>query len=203
MRLRDEKRWPDERRRSEEARTAVLAATVELLLAGGWNRLTMEGIARHAKVSKQTIYRWWPTKGAVVFEAVLGDGPDLLVIPDTGDFRLDLKTLLRSAVAEFSEPSFDRLMRAVAIGFQEDPALARQLQRRVLNLLTAVTVDWLDAARSKGQIDPDVDPAVLVELIYGPLLRRWLLGTGELDREFADAVAVMVCQAASSRGRGR
>ncbi len=163
----------------------------------------MDAIARHARVGKQTIYRWWPTKGAVVFEAVLGDGPDRLVIPDTGDFHSDLKTFLRTAVAEFSEPSFDRLMRAVTIGFQEDAALARELQRRILGLLTAITVDWIEAASSNGQVDPDVDPATLAELIYGPLLRRWLLGTGKLDREFADAVAEMIGRVVSSPGRGR
>ena len=62
---------PDASRRSSAARQSILKAARELVLRVGYAQLTIEGIAAKAGVGKQTIYRWWPSKGAVVFEAVL------------------------------------------------------------------------------------------------------------------------------------
>ena len=57
------------RPRSEPARRAILAAATHLVGREGYGRVTMEAIAREAGVSKQTVYRWWPTKAAIVLEA--------------------------------------------------------------------------------------------------------------------------------------
>ena len=59
------------RRRSERSHEAILAATQRLLLERGYRELTIEGIAARAGVGKQTIYRWWPSKAALVLEAYL------------------------------------------------------------------------------------------------------------------------------------
>ncbi|MDQ4110388.1 MAG: TetR/AcrR family transcriptional regulator, partial [Actinomycetota bacterium] len=72
--------------RSEEARMAVLDATGRLFATQGYDHLTIEGIAAEAGVSKQTIYRWWSSKSAVVADAMIEDLllPDQPVVPDTG-----------------------------------------------------------------------------------------------------------------------
>src|SRR3954452_9192981 len=62
--------------RSETSRKAVLDAALELLgdTPPGpltLQRLSIEGIARHAGVSKMTIYRWWPNKASLVIDAFL------------------------------------------------------------------------------------------------------------------------------------
>lgn len=183
-----------------KSRSAILDATLKLLLLDGWRSLTIEGIAAEAGVGKQTIYRWWHSKGALVFDAILGDGSSVPAIPDTGDFAADLRTLLRSIVEEFSQPSFGSLMRALIVEVQGDEKLARELKSGLVAPLTEVTVSRIESARENGQVDPAVDPVVLAELMYGPVLRRWLLGTGKLDHEFADAVAGMVARAAGSEG---
>ena len=191
---------PDPGRRNMKSRAAILDATLRLLLLRGWRELTIEGVAAEAGVGKQTIYRWWPSKGALVFDAILGDGSDTPAIPDTGDFEADLRSLLRATVEEFSQPSFDSLMRALTVEVQGDEKLARELQASLTGPLTEATVRRIESARDLGQVSPDVDPVVLAELMYGPVLRRWLLGTGELDQEFADAVARMVARAAGPEG---
>src|SRR4051812_17961042 len=85
------------RPRSEEARRAVLAASAHLVERDGYGTLTMEGIARSAGVSKQTVYRWWPSKAAVVLEA-LNEGAELLAPdPDTGSLESDLRPFLRQS----------------------------------------------------------------------------------------------------------
>lgn len=192
-------RKPDPARRSEKSHNAILDAALDLVLVDGWHGVTIEGIAARAGVGKQTIYRWWPSKGAVIFDAILGDGADAPPIPDTGDFEVDIRSVLRATAEEFAEPSFDVLMRALLIEVQGDPELARELESRLTKPLSEATIARIDSAREAGQIDPSVDSAALADLIYGPVLRRWLLGTGELDSEFADAVAGMAARAAAAR----
>ncbi|HST43532.1 MAG TPA: helix-turn-helix domain-containing protein, partial [Conexibacter sp.] len=86
-------RAPDPARRSESSRRAVLAAADALIAEVGYRRLTIEAIAARAGVGKQTIYRWWPSKGAVVFDAFLArfeggaEAPDW---PDSGDLERDV-----------------------------------------------------------------------------------------------------------------
>jgi AcrR family transcriptional regulator len=63
---------PNPLRRSETSRRAILDAALQLCAELGYGRLTVEAIAARAGVSKKTIYRWWPSKGAVVLEAVDG-----------------------------------------------------------------------------------------------------------------------------------
>ncbi|WP_373456817.1 MULTISPECIES: TetR/AcrR family transcriptional regulator [Brevibacterium] len=79
---------PNVARRSERARTAILTSALQLARDVGYSRMSIEGIAADAGVGKQTIYRWWPSKAAVVFDAILEqnsqDGGEV-VIPDTGD----------------------------------------------------------------------------------------------------------------------
>ena len=77
---------------SEAARVAVLQATSKLFAERGYERLTMEGVASEAGVSKQTIYRWWPSKGAVIAECLLEGNlfTQPLRLPDTGDVRREI-----------------------------------------------------------------------------------------------------------------
>ncbi|MEK8229116.1 helix-turn-helix domain-containing protein [Oerskovia sp. M15] len=89
---------PDASRRSDRSRRAILSATRDLVGDVGYNRLSIEGIAAAAGVGKQTIYRWWRSKAAVLFDAILevnlreeGSG----ALPDTGDLESDLRLVLR------------------------------------------------------------------------------------------------------------
>lgn len=63
-------------RRSEQSRQAILSAAFDLVAESGYARLTIEAIAARAGVGKQTIYRWWPSKGAVLVDAFLSRTSD-------------------------------------------------------------------------------------------------------------------------------
>src|SRR4051812_2052510 len=108
-----EARTPDPARRSDRSRRAILDAALALVGEVGYNRLTIEAIAARAGVGKQTIYRWWPSKAAVLLDASLalaGDVPEgegRPGLPDTGDLAADLKRVLRATVDEFNDPAHD------------------------------------------------------------------------------------------------
>lgn len=186
---------PASARRQQEARARILDATLELVLADGWHGLTMDGIARRAKVSKATIYRWWPSKGAVLFSAAVADGFVWPAFPDTGDFRADVVGAINNLVSEFSEPSFGQVMRAMLAGAPEDEHLASRLDAHLNAAPVAALTERLESAAAANEIEDDLDAQTLTDLVYGAVFRRWLLGTGELDRDFADAVAGMVLRA--------
>src|SRR5215217_3416487 len=91
--------------RNEAARRAILQATANQFVSRQYEHLTVEGIASEAGVSKQTIYRWWPTKGELIAESMI-EGlllPDRLTPLDTGDLRGDLVAWLDTLFQFFNE----------------------------------------------------------------------------------------------------
>ncbi|MFI2612277.1 TetR/AcrR family transcriptional regulator [Kitasatospora sp. NPDC018619] len=179
---------PDPARRSERARAAVLAAAAELVAEVGYGRLTVEAIAARAGVGKQTIYRWWPSKGAVVFDAFLaaGEHDGGLALPDTGDLAADLRAVLRPTSDELGDPATDRTYRALVAEILNDPALHAEYRTRLLDPLLEVTRDRLRSAREAGGLPPDTDLDLAVELLYGPIYYRWQYRLGPLTHEHAD-----------------
>ncbi|MET9215412.1 MULTISPECIES: TetR/AcrR family transcriptional regulator [unclassified Nocardia] len=192
-------RTPDSARRSERSRSAILNATRELVGETAYAKLTIEAIAARAGVGKQTIYRWWPSKGAVVFDALLAQSEDPdgggIELPDTGDLAADLKTVLRATVAEFADPAFDAPIRAVLTEVINDPALAALYREKLEQPVHAAKVRRLAAAQRAGQLRADADLDLVVDLLYGPITQRWLPRSGPLDAAFADALVESVLRA--------
>lgn len=181
-------------RRRETSRRAILAAAFELVGEVGYARLTVEGIAARAGVGKQTIYRWWPSKGAVLFDAFLAlsenqEGEPAL--PDSGELEADLKLVLRATVEELNDPRFDLPMRALTAAMLEDPALRAEWERRLDEPMQAIKRARLVSAQEAGQLPDGVDLDLAVDLLWSPLWSRWQNG-GELTPAFADALVETV-----------
>jgi AcrR family transcriptional regulator len=188
---------PNPARRNERSRQAILTATADLLGEVGYSKLTVEAIAAHARVGKQTIYRWWPDKGALVLDAYLAlvEADQDLKFPDSGDLKADLQLVLGSMVDSLADPVFERRYRALLTAIQDDPKLAAALLDRLLKPWLAATTQRLGAASQAGQIRNDVDLEVAAELLYGPVYYRWLLRTGPISRQYVDAVVAMTLRA--------
>ncbi|MFE3291184.1 TetR/AcrR family transcriptional regulator [Rhodococcus sp. NPDC059234] len=192
---------PARARRSERARSAILAATAELVSEVPYPRLTIEAIAARAGVGKQTIYRWWPSRGSVVFDAILelSGGPEGSGLPDTGDIAADLRLFLRSTVAEMAEPRFDGFLRALYVEIQQDPALAEGYRTQLLEPQRRVVRDRLQRGVEAGQLRDDVDLELAVDLLVGPVQMRWSLGLSGLTEDYADALLDLVLAALVTR----
>ncbi|NRQ39062.1 TetR/AcrR family transcriptional regulator [Nonomuraea sp. NN258] len=190
----EQRKKPQAARRSEATRQAILEAALELIAEVGYAKLSIEGIAARAGAGKQTIYRWWPSKGAVLFDALLMladvqvEGAEQVELPDSGDLAADLKLVLRATVDELTDPRYDLPMRALAIEILVDPVLAAEYRERLDEPVKELKLRRLRAARAAGQLDPDVDLDLAVELVWGPLRSRWLHREGPLTHEYADAV---------------
>jgi AcrR family transcriptional regulator len=184
------------RPRSEAARTAVLSAAVDELLERGYAAVTVEGIAARARVGKQTIYRWWPSKAEVLLEAFLDlaeqyarqAGTVPYEIPDTGDVAADLKAVLRATVDQLLDPRFAAPSRALAAEGLVDEQLGRTVVAKLLEPQLQLYVRRLRAAQQAGQVRADVDPRIALELFVSPLAQRWLQHTGPITHEYTDTL---------------
>ena len=174
---------PDPARRSERSRQAILRSAFELCLERGYEKTTVEAIAEQAGVGKQTIYRWWPSKGAVILEAVNYVAGSVSDFPDTGDVVADLREQMSSVSALLASPDFAPAYRGVIAAAQSDPELARTLSGEIVAPRVAACIRRLERAQEQGEIRPDADLGVIVELLYGPFYHRLLLHTHPLDPE--------------------
>ncbi len=112
------------KRRSDRSHRAILQSALAILSEQGYGGLTIEGVAARAKVGKQTIYRWWPSKAAVVLEALTADTQERIPVPDTGSVRGDLQTLLGSSFRELVKWS-GPIVRGLMAEAQLDPDFGR------------------------------------------------------------------------------
>ncbi|GHH34121.1 TetR/AcrR family transcriptional regulator [Streptomyces candidus] len=187
-------RTPDSTRRSERSRRAIYDAALALVGEVGYQRTTIEGIAARAGVGKQTIYRWWPSKAAVLLEAFVdlnqqaadALGETAQAIPDTGDLAADLRRVLRATVDELVDPKYDIPTRALTAEGIVDAELGSRYVDTLLRPALQLYVDRLVAAREAGHVRADVDPETALELFTGPLTHRWLLRTAPLTHAYAD-----------------
>jgi len=171
-------RTPDATRRNPDARRAILRAAFELCAERSYERTSVEAIAARAGVGKQTIYRWWPSKGAVVMEAlndVVGAASDF---PDSGDVVADLRRQMTAVSTLLSSPDFGPVYTGVIGAAQSDPGVAEALVRDIISPRVRACRKRLERAQEQGEIRPDANLDVAVELLYGPIYHRLLLRTG-------------------------
>ncbi|MEU9606457.1 TetR/AcrR family transcriptional regulator [Streptomyces sp. NPDC048057] len=183
---------PDHSRRRERSRQAILAATRALVAEEPYEKVTVEAIAARAGVGKQTIYRRWPSKSAVVFAALLAlsEGADAgsVALPDTGDLEADLKLVMRATVEEFTDPAFDKLIRALNTEVAADAELAAEYREKLARPLEEAKKTRLRSAQGAGQLHPDADLDLALEVLYAPLFQRWLHRSGPLTPAYADSL---------------
>jgi len=190
---------PDRSRRSERSRQAILEATRALVSEVGYGRVAIETIASRAGVGKQTIYRWWPSKGALIFDAFLalseGTEGQGMALPDTGDIEADLKAVMRATAAEFADPEFERPIRALNHEISDDPELAAQYREKLARPVDEAKKERLRSAQRAGQLAADADLDLVLEVLYAPMFQRWLHRSGPLTADYADALVDVTLRA--------
>lgn len=184
-----DRRQPDPRRRDPAVHRAILAATVELLEASGFQQLTIEAIAAQAGVGKQTIYRWWPSKAAVVMEAYIAAGIERVPTPDTGTLTSDLEAILLPVFRQ--NAGYTRGTARANKGMMAEAQLNPDFHQAYVDLHRS----WWGPLRevlargvARGQLRADVDLDALIDLMLGASWYRVLLEHAPLDDHFARVI---------------
>ncbi|GLZ80549.1 TetR family transcriptional regulator [Actinorhabdospora filicis] len=169
---------PAPERRSERAHSAILDAVFDLCVERGYAKVTIEAIAARAAVGKPTIYRWWPSKGALALEALhvrIGHATDF---PDTGDVAADLRAQMAS-VSRLFAGDIGIIYRGVIAEAQGDPDLVEAVRATIIGPRAKQCGDRLAIAVERGELRPDVPLRTMCDLLYASLYQRMLLGAGE------------------------
>ncbi|GAA0912438.1 TetR/AcrR family transcriptional regulator [Virgisporangium aurantiacum] len=179
-------RRPDPTRRSEQSRQAIVSAAVDLCVEIGYAATTIEAIAARAGVGKQTIYRWWPSKAAVLLEHMTRVRETQIGFPDTGDLRVDLLAQT-SAVQGLFASDTGAVWRGLLIAALSDDVAADGV-RTLLQAAVVEAKGRLATAQKTGELRADVDLDMVVEIIYGPLYHAWLLTGRPLPEAYMEEV---------------
>jgi AcrR family transcriptional regulator len=176
------------RRAAAEVRQAILAAAGTLLFESGLTEITFEKVAARAGASKMTLYKWWPSPGALALDAYFAAVEDTLAFEDTGDIERDLTAQLQAFVRLLTEESGGRVIAALIGAAQSDHDLAAALSTNYTRPRRQLAVERLSRARQLGQIRADVDLEVIVDQLWGACYHRLLLPDQPLDIAFIDAL---------------
>ncbi len=136
----------------------------------GYVRLTVEGVASRAGVGKTTVYRWWPSKSALVLEAVAATrDPQPRA---TGDLRTDVRAVIETVQANLHSPLTPALLALAGDLLHEVPGDADALD--LFQVAGGPFEAALADAAGRGDLPPDVDVEFLQDVYTGTLLYRLL-----------------------------
>ena len=176
------------RPRSERSHRAILEAAKDLLEERGFVDLTIDEVAQRAGVSKPTIYRRWPTKGTLVFEAFSAEFLARQPVPNTGSLGGDLLAALRAWIHVVKGTVTGRTLVGLIAEAQRDPELAQIWREQFIGPVRAHHRVMIDRALERGEISPTADPEIILDLTYGSAYHRLLQSHLPLTDRFARAV---------------
>jgi AcrR family transcriptional regulator len=178
---------PRGRPRSEEARHAVLNATIEIMQEDGLRGASVDRIAERSGVSKTTIYKWWPSKMSVAvdafYERLASDSP----VPDTGSAAQDFRVLLRAVMA-FYNGSLGTIYAQLVGESQFYPDERDRIRTNQVNLRREAVMEIWNRGTERGELNSNIDPEVVLDIIFGAAMYRKATGHGGMEPSDADAI---------------
>jgi AcrR family transcriptional regulator len=161
--------------------------------------MNMDDVAERAGVSKATIYRWWASKEMLALDALATAWavPTSGKRADTGSLRGDLLAHLRPWVRQVKAKPYGRVIAGLIAETQNDPAFAKLYREHFIHPRRAAARPVFLRAIERGEIPPDIDFDVSLDLLYGPLYHRLLHLHAPLTDRFTQDVVDSVIRAIS------
>jgi DNA-binding MarR family transcriptional regulator len=189
-------RPPSERAASH---AAIMDAVYALLQAKSVRDLTMEEVAKRAKVGKPTLYKWWPTKAALVL-AILCEPMALnLEKPTALTAEESLRFRVRRLIDAFNGP-FGKIVAGLIAEGQSEPAVLQEFFGRWVSPRRNATITDLQRGKDAGELRAESEPELLNDTIFGAIYYRFLLRSGTLTRRFGDELVEQVLRGGASFG---
>ncbi|MGW7415264.1 TetR/AcrR family transcriptional regulator [Streptomyces sp. NPDC054863] len=179
----EEQRPPRKRINAPRKSQEIFDATLGLLREKGYEGLTVEGVADRAGVNKTTLYRWWPSKGALLGAALVNGTQLGLPLPDTGTLQGDLEALLGSVVTLLTVPPASDIAIAALGAATHNPELAAHARSFFADRLAREQPVFTRAV-ARGELAPDTDPALLMDLLAGAAWLRIVFRQLPLEADF-------------------
>jgi AcrR family transcriptional regulator len=175
------------RPRSETAAShaAIMDAVYELLKIKSARDLTMDAIAKRANVGKPTLYKWWPSKAALIMamfhERIVSHSEAPIAATAEDAIRTKMRRLIREVNGLFGKVVAD----LIAEG-QSDPAILQEFYERHGSLRRASAVADIERGKLAGEFSTGTDAELLVDAIFGPVYFRLLLRFAPLTEKYGN-----------------
>ena len=183
---------PPGRPRDARVDRAILEATLALIAEVGVYGFRTEDVAARAGVGKGAIYRRHRSKDELVTAAVAALVDKEIAVPDTGSTRADLLTVMQEAVALYRGSSSGQLMANLVGAMAQKPHLARAVRDGFLAGRRLALAEVLRRGVERGDLHPDLDVELALDVLGGPLFYRLLVTGGPLDEQLAEGVADLI-----------
>ncbi len=172
---------------SAVAHERILDAVQAVLEEKTFQDLTMEEVARRAGVGKPTLYKWWPSKAALVLDLFQQRLVAPLNVPEELTIEEKIRAQALGAISLLNG-FLGKVSREIIAAGQSDPDVLRQYREIYLSGRRAITREWIEAAKAKGEMRAEADPEMLIDLIYGPIYYRLLMGHQPLNADFGSKI---------------
>jgi AcrR family transcriptional regulator len=187
------------RPRNEGLRRTILRAAAELLEERGVDGVTIEAIAERAAVGKQTIYRRWASRAAVLVEAFLSQDESTGGTPDTGSLRKDLAIFASDLADSAGRASLRRSVAGLVSASHADDEVGRLFRERFVAPSRGSLRQVLERAIGRGELHPDIDLEVVIDELLGAVWYRALISGGRLDDTYAESLAATLANGIVTR----
>jgi len=170
---------------------AIMDTVYALLQEKSVRDLTMEEVARRARVGKPTLYKWWPTKATLVLAMLSERMAPNLDMPAGRTAAESLRFRVRRLIDAFNGP-FGRIVAGLIAEGQSEPAIRQEFFDRWVSPRRTATIADLERAKNAGELRSETEPEVLNDAIFGAIYYRLLLRSGPLTRRFGDRLVEQV-----------
>jgi len=153
--------------------------------------LTMESVAKQAKVGKPTLYKWWPTKATLVLAMLCERMAPKLEKPTALSAEESLRFRVRSLIDAFNGP-FGKIVAGLIAEGQSEPSVLKEFFDRWVSPRRNATIADLQRGKDAGELGSDTGPDLLNDAIFGAIYYRMLLRSGPLTRRFGEELVEQV-----------
>lgn len=178
-------------RRNLASAEAILEAAEAVLTEAGHAGFSIEAVARRARAGKPTIYRWWPSKAALLLDVY--QRQKRFAYPDTGSIEEDIAAFLSALLTNWRDTASGSIFRSIIAEAQSDENAAKALAAYAADR-RAQTGKMIERAKVRGQVAADTDPAMIADLVSSFAWSRLLTDRLDTDEKELRAVARIIAQ---------
>jgi AcrR family transcriptional regulator len=170
---------------------AIMDTVYALLQKKSVRDLTIEEVAKRAKVGKPTLYKWWRTKATLVLAMLSERMARNLEKPTVLTAEESLRFRVRSLIDAFNGP-FGKIVAGLIAEGQSEQAIRQAFFDRWVSPRRDATITDLERGKNAGELRSDTEADVLNDAIFGAIYYRFLLGSGPLTRQFGEELVEQV-----------
>ena len=160
--------------------------------------MTMEEVAKRAKVGKPTLYKWWPTKATLVLAMLCERMAPNLEKPTVLTAEKSLRFRVRRLIDAFNGP-FGKIVAGLIAEGQSEPAILQEFFDRWVGPRRNATITDLERGKNAGELRSETQPELLNDAIFGAIYYHLLLWSGPLTRRFGEELVEQVIRGHRSR----